>query len=135
MDVVTDWVNGSNMIINGHLIWGGLMVALPFLPTSIVLVWAAFQAITDKEDRSLGLFLLIFCLPLAAVCTPIYMGYVLFAALLRLYNPLIKDEERILGGRLKGEFIKWVPALFRMAEMVGEACPQALLGETPFILF
>ena len=34
-DVVTDWVNGSNMIKRGDVIWGGIMVALPFLPMTI----------------------------------------------------------------------------------------------------
>ena len=27
-DVTTDWVNGVNLIIDGHVIWGTLMVAL-----------------------------------------------------------------------------------------------------------
>ena len=39
-DVTTDWVNGANLIIDGDVIWGSCMVALPFLPAAIAgLLW------------------------------------------------------------------------------------------------
>ena len=31
-DVVTDWINGYNLYQDGHVIWGSLTAALPFLP-------------------------------------------------------------------------------------------------------
>ena len=117
------------MIINGDVIWGALTVALPFLPMTISMLWLAFSNFADKLLADLighgkvywcrRLLLLIFLLPAAALATPIYMGFVLFAALAKLYNPLMDD----------GHEVKTFSALFRMAEVVGESYPQALLGE------
>ena len=122
-DVITDWVNGSNLIINGDVIWGGIMVSLPFLPMTIVLLYGAFVFLADKESRCCGLFLLLFLLPLAALSTPIYMGFIVLAALVRLFVPQAEEDE-LLGG--------WLSPALRMLKGVGESCPQALLGESPF---
>ena len=124
---MTDWVNGSNLIINGDVIWGALTVALPFLPMTVSMLFLAFSKQIGKLVPDLigkvywcrVLLLLIFLLPAAALATPIYMGFVLFAALAKLYNPLMDD----------GHEVKTFSALFRMAEVVGESYPQALLGE------
>jgi hypothetical protein len=122
-DVITDWVNGANLILNGDVIWGGLMVALPFLPTIIVLLYFAFLLLSDKDTWWLGLFLLVCLLPAAALCTPIYIGSILLAALLRLHKPQMGDQEKLLSKLVKA----WSPML-RMVEVVGESYPQAILG-------
>ena len=129
-DVITDWVNGSNLINRGDVIWGGLMVSLPFLPMTILLLFLAFQFLTKKEDRWQGLLLLLFLLPAAALVTPAYMGFILLAALVRLVKPQIGDEDKLLGGFLKGEVVNIASPLLRMVEVVGESYPQALLGES-----
>ena len=129
MDVITDWVNGSNLIINGDVIWGGIMVSLPFLPMTIVMLFIAFESIARKSWK--GFLLLIFLLPSAAFFTPLYIFTVFLAALLRLYHPLIEDEEKVLGGWVDGEAVKHFPAQLRMVEVVGESYPQALVGESP----
>merc|ERR1719264_1207217 len=66
-DVITDWVNGSNMIKRGDVIWGGIMVSLPFLPMTIALLYFAFGFLRLPETWRVGLFLLLFLLPLAAL--------------------------------------------------------------------
>ena len=117
-DIVTDWVNGANLIKNGDLIWEGIMV------------WGTFSILADEEEpRWQGVLLLILLLPAAALATPIYMVFVLFVGFVKLYKPDINDEDQLLGGHLKGKNVKVFPALLRMSEMVGESCPQALLGE------
>ena len=129
-DIVTDWVNGANLIKNGDLIWGGIMVSLPFLPMTIALLWGTFSILADEEEpRWQGVLLLILLLPAAVVATPIYMVFVLFIGFVKIYKPDINDEDELLGGHLKGKNAKVFPALLRMSEMVGESYPQALLGE------
>ena len=126
-DVVTDLINGRNMILNGDIIWGSVMVSIPFLPMTIAMLYCAFGLLSDGEP--LGLFLLIMCLPAAALCTPIYIGWILLAALVKLKKPVIKDDDEVLGGCLDGDNVKMLPALFRMGEVVAESYPQALLGK------
>ena len=130
-DVVTDWVNGSNMIKRGDVIWGGIMVALPFLPMTIGLLWLAFFNLADKDDWWKGLLLLLFLLPAAALATPAYMGFILLVGLVRLVKPQIADEEEVLCGLLDGGTVKgFFSPLLRMVEVVGESYPQAILGES-----
>ena len=135
MDVVTDWVNGSNLIINGDVIWGGLMVALPFCPMTIIMLQLALETFNWHSKPCGGLFVLIFVLPAAVLATPLYMGIVLFGAILRLWAPLYEDAEDVMRGPIAGcwQDLKDMPIQFRMVEMVGESYPQALLGElVPF---
>ena len=98
---------------------------------TIVTLFIAFGLLANKEDWCVGLLMLIFLLPAAALATPIYMGFVLIAAFAKLYNPLMKDEDEVLGGCMKGDNVKLLPAMLRMVEVVGESYPQALLGELP----
>ena len=129
-DVVTDWVNGTNLILNGNVIWGGIMVALPFLPMTIAMPFFAFWCLAGKKYWWVGLLLLLFLLPAAALATPVYMGFILFAGLVRLFKPQIGDNEKVLCGWLRGEHVKWFAPLLRIVEVVGESYPQALLGES-----
>ena len=130
MDVVTDWVNGSNMIKRGDVIWGGLMVSLPFLPMTIALLWVAFLGLTEKNWCG-ALLLLLFLLPAAALFTPVYMVFILLVGLGRLVKPQIGDDDKLLGGLLPGKAVKESAPRLRMFEVVGESYPQAILGESP----
>ena len=109
------------------------MVSLPFLPMTICLLWFAFNFLADEEYRCSGLLLLLFLLPAAALCTPVYMGFILLVALLRLFKPQIGDEDKLLGGLLDGDTVNIVSPVLRMVEVVGESYPQALLGESALI--
>ena len=107
------------------------MVSLPFLPMTIGLLWLAFLRLADKKDGWWQrLLLLLFLLPAAALATPAYMGFILLAALVRLVNPQIGDDDEVLGGLMEGDTVKMFAPLFRMVEVVGESYPQALLGES-----
>ena len=108
------------------------MVSLPFLPMTIGLLFAAFFFLSNKETWWMGLLLLIFVLPAAALSTPIYMGFIVLAALARLVKPQLGDDEKVLGGLLEGNIVKIFSPMLRMVEVVGESYPQALLGESPF---
>ena len=136
-DIVTDWVNGRNLIVNGDVIWGGIMVVLPFLPMTVALLWISFLGLNNKDNWWKGLLLLIFLLPASVLGTFVYMGAVLLDALAKLHSPLtsvmpvVKEEEgtwMMLGG-LEIWAFKWWPVLLRMVEVVGESYPQTLLGE------
>ena len=93
--------------MNGDVIWGGIMVALPFLPMTVALLWISFLGLNNKDNWWKGLLLLIFLLPASVLGTFVYMGAVLFDALAKLHNPLtsvmpvVKEEEgtwMMLGG-------------------------------------
>ena len=112
------------------------MVSLPFLPMTIVLLYAVFIRLADKEYRCGALLLLLFLLPAAALFTPVYMVFILLVGLGRLVKPQIGWNERVLCGLLDAwnveEFKGFVPPMLRMVEVVGESYPQALLGESSF---
>ena len=116
--------------MNGDVIWGGIMVALPFLPMTVALLWISFLGLNNKDNWWKGLLLLIFLLPVVALGTPVYMVFILLAGFGRLVNPQIGDDDEVLGGLMEGDTVKMFAPLFRMVEVVGESYPQALLGES-----
>ena len=59
-DVVTDWLNGSNLIQEGQIVWGWVMVLLPFLPGAVVGLYVAWFALKDQEYCKFLLILLFF---------------------------------------------------------------------------
>ena len=132
-DVFTDYWNGGNLIASGDVIWGGIMVSLPFLPMTIGLLFAAFFWLADKEDWWVGLLLLLFLPLLTAIATPAYWLFIIVAGFVKLYKPVIKDEDELLGGWLSGELVNRFAPVFRMLELVGESYPQALLGELALV--
>merc|ERR1711962_181131 len=103
------------------------MVSLTFLPMTILLLYGAFLLLANKEYRCFGVFLLLL-LPLAtAIATPAYWILIIVAGFVKLYKPVIKNEDKLLGGWLSGKYVTVAP-FFRMLELVGESYPQALLG-------
>ena len=133
-DVVTDYWNGANLIAGGDVIWGGIMVSLTFLPMTIGLLFVAFFILFGKEGRWVGLLLLLLLPLLTAIATPTYMIFIIVAGFAKLYKPVIEDEDELLGGWLSGEIVNFFAPFLRMLELVGESCPQALLGELAFVL-
>ena len=132
-DVFTDYWNGGNLIASGDVIWGGIIVSLTFLPMTIILLFVAFTALADKENRWKGVLLLLL-LPLAvALATPAYWIFIIVVGFVKLYKPVIEDEDKLLGGWLSGEIVNTGAPLFRMLELVGESYPQALLGELALV--
>ena len=128
-DVITDYWNGGNLIASGDVIWGGIIVSLTFLPMTILLLYGAFSELAVKENRWKGVLLLLL-LPLAvALATPAYWIFIIVAGFAKLYKPVIKNEDKLLGGWLSGNLVNIVAPWFRMLELVGESYPQALLGE------
>ena len=133
-DVFTDNWNGGNLIASGDVIWGGIMVSLTFLPMTIFLLFIAFMWLANKRNRWKGLLLLLL-LPLAtALATPAYWIFIIVAGFVKLYKPVIKKEDKLLGGWLSGDLVNFLVPLLRMLELVGESYPQALLGELALVL-
>jgi len=127
-DVFTDLWNGGNLIASGYVIWGGIMISLPFLPMTILLLFLAFFFLSNKEHRWFGVLLLLL-LPLAtAIATPTYWIFIIVTGFAKLYKPAIKNEDKLLGGWLSGDTVNIFAPLLRMLELVGESYPQALLG-------
>ena len=109
-------------------------MSLTFLPMTIVLLYVAFTGLADKKDWWKGALLLLL-LPLAtALATPAYWIFIIVVGFVKLYKPVIKNEDKLLGGWLSGEIVNTGAPLFRMLELVGESYPQALLGELALVL-
>ena len=53
-DVTTDWINGVNLIKNGDVIWGAIMVALPFTPMALVGIPLVVIALLQPVWAGLG---------------------------------------------------------------------------------
>ena len=133
-DVFTDYWNGGNLIASGDVIWGGIMVSLTFLPMTIYLLFLAFFFLSNKEHRWFGVLLLLLLPLLAAIATPAYWIFIIVAGFVKLYKPVVKDEDKLLGGWLSGEIVNFFAPFLRMLELVGESYPQALLGELALVL-
>ena len=126
-DIVTDWLNGSNLIYEGHVVWGWVMVLLPFLPGVIAIIGLAWQEFQLKEYKQCFIILLFF-VPGVVLGTPLYMAFVIFASCVKFYKPVLADKEKVLGCFDERTLQTYGPGL-RMGEIVGESCPQAMLGK------
>ena len=126
-DVVTDWVNGYNLYQDGHVIWGSLTAALPFLPIAIGLLFMAF--VSFKDDGPCRTFLiLLFFVPGVLICTPLYMLYVLVIGFVKVWKPEQKDDLPCCCIKIDDIFLTFLPPILRMAEVVAESYPQSVLG-------
>ena len=110
------------------------MVSLPFLPMTIALLYVEFFWLAVKENRWKGVLLLLLLPLAAAIATPTYWIFIIVAGFVKLYKPVIKDEDELLGGWLSGKIVNVLAPNFRMLELVGESYPQALLGELALVL-
>ena len=128
-DVFTDYWNGGNLIASGDVIWGGIMVSLPFLPMTILLLYGAFSELAVKENRWKGVLQLLLLPLIVAIATPTYWIFIIIAGFAKLYKPAIKNEDKLFGYWLSGEIVNITAPWFRTLELVGESYPQALLGE------
>ena len=127
-DVATDWVNGSNLIEDEHIIWGTVMCILPLVPSGITVPWFAFSAFELRRWYSIVAFLILY-IPLVAIATPLYIGFVLLTGILKVWDPELSKKEDVLFG-LDGKRLIAFSSLFRITEIVTESCPQSMLGES-----
>ena len=128
-DVVTDWLNGSNLIQEGHVAWGLVMVMLPFLPGAVVGVYVVWSLFHKKEYFKFFLSVL-FYVPGVVLGTPYYMIIVILASCVKLFKPDLDKEDKVFGW-IDAGFFKTVGPGFRMGEIVGESCQQSMLGKFP----
>ena len=132
-DVATDWVNGSNLIEDEHIIWGTVMCILPLVPSAIYVPVLAFGDFNVRRWYSIVAFLILY-IPLVAILTPLYIGFVLLTGILKVWDPELSKKEDVLFGKDGGNLI-FYSSLFRITEIVTESCPQSILGESTLIIF
>ena len=132
-DVATDWVNGSNLIEDEHIIWGTVMCILPLVPSAITVPWLAFGPAKLRRWYSIVAFLILY-IPLVAIATPLYIGFVLLTGILKVWDPELSQKEDPLFGTDR-EYLIQISSLFRILEIVTESCPQSILGESTLIIF
>ena len=58
--ICTDWLNGYNLIEEGHVVWGLMTALLPFLPGAIVGFYVAWLAFREKNYCMFFLILLFY---------------------------------------------------------------------------
>ena len=142
-DVTTDLVNGVNLIIDGHVIWGICMVALPFTLMAIALVGAlpffVMMMLPDKFGCCLAVcqcscLSAILYIPAVLICTPVYILYILISGCVKVFFPDIEsfseedlDEKVAFGWRLE-DFAEY-PNLLRTAQVATDSYPQSVLGK------
>ena len=143
-DVTTDLVNGVNLIIDGHVIWGICMVALPFLPAALAMVggvpFFVMMGLPDKFGCCLAVCLCsclspILYIPAVLICTAVYILYILISGCVKVLFPDMEDgmewedlrKEVAFGWRLK-DFTE-TPNMLRTAQVVTDSYPQSLLGK------
>ena len=129
-DVATDWVNGSNLIEDEHIIWGTVMCILPLVPAGITVPLIAFKV---RRWYSIVAFLILY-IPLVAIVTPLYIGIVLFTGILKVWDPELSKKEDLLFGADGWDLI-FYSSVCRILEIVTESCPQSILGESTLIIF
>ena len=124
-DIVTDWLNGYNLIQEGHVMWGWVMVLIPFVPGAVVGVWFVFANSQDYRRRPIILLLYA-----AGVVfgTPLYMTFVMFTFCVKLFNPDLRHTDEVFSC-IDGNMVHFFGPLFRIGEMVGESYPQSMLGK------
>ena len=124
-DVGTDIVNGYNLIEEGHTIWGTIMCALPLAPIGIIGPLIILENAANKLCAILLILLLyVLAVPIGTVC---YIVFVLVAGAMKVWNPNLSEVEDVMFG-LDGEDFVNQAAMFRIAEIVTESCPQSSLG-------
>ena len=128
-DVVTDWINGYNLYQDGHVIWGSLTAALPFLPIAIAGIFLAYMACYKAKWWQRFVTLLLY-IPGVLICTPLYMLYVLVIGFVKVWKPEQKDDLLFCGINMDSGLI--ITPILRMGEVVAESYPQSVLGRFLF---
>ena len=101
------------------------MCALPLAPIGII----GPLIILEDADNKLCAILLILLLyvlavPIGTVC---YIVFVLVAGAMKVWNPNLSEVDDVMFG-MDGELFVGFAAIFRIAEIVTESCPQSSLG-------
>ena len=135
-DVSTDWINGVNLIQEGHLMWGCLMLLATFLPVAI---GSAMFFISEAGWWGFFVYLVVF-VPVVAIGTPLYIILTFLTHCIRLVceegvHPVddFDDDHDHVGCCGCDNILRETGPMFIMAEIVGEACPQSILGNDFFL--
>ena len=158
-DVTTDWMNGLNLINDGHTFWGIIMALLPFTPVAIVALYPFFGFlvfVAEKSGRVLGWCCDLGCCgcfvcPLAFVLLSVtaisiglvlyipgvvlftagYILFVLASGCIKAARPDIEslDRKDKVLGCIKPKHVNKYTPVLRTAEVASESYPQSILGE------
>jgi len=124
-DVATDWINGYNLIIDEHIFWGTVMCLLPLITPAIVGPIAIFERSGNRRWYKILPFLILY-IPFVLIATPVYIGFVLFTGILKLWDPELAKNGALCG--MDGDKFVNASSIFRITEIATESCPQAMLG-------
>ena len=82
------------------------------------------------KDGEYGKFfiVLLFFVPGVVLGTPLYMAFVMLTSCIKFFKPDLSEDDDGLLCCIDGEAVLFFGPLFRMAEIVGESCPQSMLG-------
>ena len=135
-DVITDFVNSINLFLEGHHIWGGLMLFFIFLPalyqtfaSHVLIDFMVMVRVRDRLWESIrkNLFNLLRYLPGALFFTILYILWVIYTGVWRVVQPQWEDKREILGIKLSPTFT----AIMKSREVFLESAPQSCLGKCP----
>ena len=122
-------MNGYNLIEEGHTIWGTIICLLTLAPIGIVgpIIAFTWPGWAGNKIRAIFLILLLYvpALPIGTVC---YIIFVLVAGIMKVWNPNLSEVDDHIMFIFDGEDIVNYAAVFRIAEIVTESCPQSSLG-------
>ena len=106
--------------------WGWVMVLLPFLPAAVVGVVSMWDFLNRGKYINF-FFALLFFVPGVVLGTPLYMAFVMLTSCIKLVKPDLTDEDDLFCC-FDGKSVFFFAPMLRMAEIVGESCPQSMLG-------
>ena len=106
--------------------WGLMTALLPFLPGAAISVYGMWYFLKGGHF-CMFFFTLLFFVPGVVLGTPLYMAFVMLTSCIKFFKPDLREREKLFCGIGGGEVLFLAPML-RMAEIVGESCPQSMLG-------
>ena len=114
------------MIDEGHIVWGLITALLPFLPGAVVGVFMMWYYLKRGQYCEF-VFALLFFVPGVVLGTPMYMAFVMLTSCIKLFKPDLDDNDDLFGC-IDGYMVLGLGPMLRMAEIVGESCPQSMIG-------
>ena len=106
--------------------WGLITALLPFLPGAVLGVVLMWYNLKEGEYPQF-FFVLLFFVPGVVLGTPMYMAFVMLTSCIKFFKPDLNDDDELLGC-IDGESVIHFGPMLRLAEIVGESCPQSMLG-------
>ena len=109
--------------------WGLITALLPFLPGAVVGVWRMAYLLTEGEYCQF-FFALLFFVPGVVLGTPMYMAFVMLTSCIKFFKPDLGASDDLFCC-IDGDMVLGLGPMLRLAEIVGESCPQSMLGRFP----